>query len=494
MLRTLLNAFRENTVVQTAMPLSFYNTLGREKRLFTLPPHAKHVRMYNCGPTVYARQHIGNLSAAVFADTIRRVLEYDGYAVKQVINITDFGHLASDADEGDDKMAKGLKREGEAFTMQNMLALATKYRDLYLEDIERLNVETRKIQFPRASEHVPAQIAMIETLMQKGYAYETRDSVYFEASKFPEYGKLGGVNLEGQKEGARIEAKTEKRGPHDFALWKKNPKLGWDSPWGKGFPGWHIECSAMIHSLLGPQIDIHTGGIEHIPVHHNNEIAQSEAATGKKPFVRYWLHRAHIRIEGAKIAKSEGNVIDLSEVIERGFHPLALRYLFLGAHYRTPANFSWEAIAAAQKALARLLALRLSIEQPGAISPVWKDRFTERVNDDLDTPGALAIVWEMTKDAALSGADLLATILDFDRVLGLELAEPDEAARSLASQESPEEIAIETLPSDIRALVDEREAARKELHFDRADELRRRITGLGYYLHDVPGAVRVFRK
>ena len=496
MWRAFLEKFRSRAPTPVAAPpLYFFNTLDKEKQLFPLSPHTKSVRMYTCGPTVYDRQHIGNLSAAVFADTIRRALEYGGYAVKQVINITDFGHLTSDADEGDDKMAKGLKREKKAFTMENMLALATKYRDLYLEDIVALNVAVQKISFPRASEHVPAQIAMIETLMQKGYAYETSDGVYFETAQFPEYGKLGGINLEGQKEGARIETKAEKRGPHDFALWKKNPKLGWESPWGRGFPGWHIECSTMIHSLLGPQIDIHTGGIEHIPVHHNNEIAQSEAATGKKPFVRFWMHRAHIQIGGAKIAKSAGKAFYLSDVLEHGFHPLSLRYLYLGAHYRTPANFSWEALAGAQKALARLLALRLSLKGAmGTIAPEWQKKFAERINDDLDTPGALAVVWEMTKDATLSGADLLATLLDFDRVLGLGLAEPDEAARTLPAKESPEAIAIESLPPDIRVLVEEREAARAELHFDRADELRRGIADLGYRLQDIPGGVEVFRK
>lgn len=476
-------------------PLYFFNTLGKEKQLFTLSPHAKSVRMYNCGPTVYDRQHIGNLSAAVFADTLRRTLEYNDFKVKQVINITDFGHLTSDADAGDDKMAKGLKRERKAFTMKNMLALGTKYRDLYLEDIATLNIATEKIKFPRASEHVPAQIAMIETLVEKGYAYETSDGVYFETAQFKDYGKLGHIHLEGQQEGARVEANDEKHGPRDFALWKKNEKLGWDSPWGKGFPGWHIECSAMIHSLLGPQIDIHTGGIEHIPVHHNNEIAQSECSTGKHPFSRFWLHRAHIQIEGAKIAKSAGAVIYLSDIVEKGFHPLALRYLFLGAHYRTPANFSWEALAAAQTALVRLIALRLSIKDAaGSVSTAWKEKFVERVNDDLDTPGGLAIVWEMTKDASLSPADLLATLLDFDSVLGLDLAEPDEQARTLAASEMKEEVALDSLPENVQTLITQREAARTEKDFAKADALRAEIETAGFALEDSAGGAKVFKK
>src|SRR3989338_2065086 len=281
--------FRDKSV---SMPLYLYNTLGKSKQVFTLPQKTKGVlspktvRMYNCGPTVYDIQHIGNLSMFVFADVLRKVLEYNGLAVKQVINITDVGHLTSDADFGDDKMAKGLKREGKELTLENMRELGEKYTQIFLDDLRKLNIDTSRITFPRASDYIPAQIAMITTLQEKGYAYTTGDGVYFDTSRFPAYGALGGVNIEGQKEGARVAIKSEKRNAADFALWKLDSKLGWDSPWGKGFPGWHIECSAMIRAILGEQIDIHTGGIEHIGVHHNNEIAQSEAATGKKPFVK----------------------------------------------------------------------------------------------------------------------------------------------------------------------------------------------------------------
>jgi cysteinyl-tRNA synthetase len=248
--------------------LRFYNTLSRSTELFTLPAPARHVRMYNCGPTVYGPQHLGNLSAAVFADTLRRVLEFNGYQVKQAINITDFGHLVSDGDDGEDKMAKGLRAAGLEFTMENMRDLATRYMDQYLHDIDSLNVAVDKIKFPRASDYIPAQIAMIQTLIEKGYAYETSDGVYFEVAHFARYGALGNIDLEGQEAGARVATNSEKHGPRDFALWKKNADLGWESPWGKGFPGWHIECSAMIHSLLGKQIDIHTGGIEHVATPH----------------------------------------------------------------------------------------------------------------------------------------------------------------------------------------------------------------------------------
>src|SRR3989338_7170653 len=269
-----------------SLPLYLYNTLGKSKQIFTLPAQASAVRMYNCGPTVYDVQHIGNLSMFVFADTLRRALEYNNFSVKQVINITDVGHLTSDADEGEDKMTKGLKREGKKLTLENMRELGERYTQIFLDDLRKLNIDTSRITFPRASDYIPAQIAMITTLQEKGYAYTTEDGVYFDTSRFPAYGALGGVNIEGQKEGARVAIKSEKRNAADFALWKLDSKLGWDSPWGKGFPGWHIECSAMIRAILGEQIDIHTGGIEHIGVHHNNEIAQSEAATGKKPFVK----------------------------------------------------------------------------------------------------------------------------------------------------------------------------------------------------------------
>src|SRR3989338_8901866 len=349
--------------------LYLYNTLTKEKQEFTYIRPDKMVRMHNCGPTVYGRQHIGNLSMFVFTDILRRALEFNNFNVRQVINFTDFGHLTSDQDEGEDKMTKGLKREGLALTMANMRSLGEKYAQLFLEDIRTLNIEVDKVTFPRASDHIPGQIAMIKTLEEKGYAYRTKNGVLFDTSRFPMYGQLGSIDLTSLKEGARVKVNVEKHNPTDFILWKTDKKLGWDSPWGKGFPGWHIESYAMIRSTLGEQIDIHTGGIEHISIHHNNEIAQSESATGKKPFSRFWLHRAHIQLEGAKIAKSEGNVVYLADVLERGFHPLALRYLFLGAHYRTPSNFTWEALAAAQTAYGKLLTFVAGGDRTMRLSP-----------------------------------------------------------------------------------------------------------------------------
>ncbi len=494
--------FNRNAPSKALMP-RFYNTLAKEKQEFSLAPGMKYVRMYNCGPTVYGRQHIGNLSMFVFTDILRRTLEYSGLAVKQTINITDFGHLTSDADEGEDKMLKGLKREKLRPSMANMKVLAEKYTNIFLEDIRTLNVEVDSVSFPRASEYIDAQIAIIRTLEEKGYAYKGEDGIYYDISRFPAYGCLGNINLEGQKEGARVDVKSSKRNPQDFILWKFTPeakrgaaKMGWESPWGRGFPGWHIECSAMARATLGEQLDIHTGGIEHIAIHHNNEIAQSEASSGKKPFSRFWLHRNHIQIDGGKIAKSEGTVVYLSDITERGYHPLSLRYLFLGAHYRTPMNFTWEALTAAQTAYSKLIAIceELRSQTGGTIVHRWHARFMGKIQDDLDTPGALAVLWEMTKDESIEPADLLATILDFDRVLGLNLREPDELAKKLAQPYSTVEITQSELPIEIRELVERREKARAEKDWTRADAIRNEITDLGYTLEDSPDGAKVFKR
>lgn len=475
-------------------PLMLYNTLGKSEQVFAMPPLGKTVRMYNCGPTVYDRQHIGNLSAAVFADVLRRVLEMNGYHVKQVINITDFGHLVSDADEGEDKMTKGLVRAGLALTMENMRDFATKYMELYLADIRALNVATDKIQFPRASDYVPAQIAMVQTLVEKGYAYETSDGVYFDTAHFPRYGELGGIDLDGLKEGARVAAHAEKHNPTDFALWKKSGSdMGWDSPWQKGYPGWHIECSAMIHSILGRQIDIHTGGIEHIAIHHNNEIAQSEAATGLHPFSRFWMHRAHIRMNDAKMAKSDGNVAYLSDVTERGISPAALRYWFLTSHYRTQSNFTWEAIEAAQAALTRLA--RLAQEAPAGGTPPaeYLRRLRVALNSDLDTPGALALVWEAMKDRQVTAADARALALEADTVFGLGLLSisvPKVITLS-ATAHMQADIQATFIPAEVMALFKERNDARVAKDWARADTLRDQITAAGYRIEDTAEGARL---
>lgn len=473
--------------------ISLHNTLSGEKERFeTLLPGV--VKMYNCGPTVYGVQHIGNLSMFVFTDLLRRTLEYAGYNVKQVINITDFGHLTSDADEGEDKMTKGLKREGMKPTLENMRTLAEKYTEIFLGDLKTLNAKLDETKFPRASDYIPAQIAMISTLMEKGYAYASENGVYFDTARFPDYGKLGNIKLDSLKEGARVAANDEKRNPIDFVLWKSDKKLGWDSPWGKGFPGWHIECSAMIRALLGEQIDIHTGGIEHIPVHHNNEIAQSEAATGKKPFSRFWLHRAHLQLEGAKIAKSDGNTIYLADIIEKGFHPMAFRYLLLGAHYRQPANFTWDALQASESAYLKLRRLADTLPHGGTVPMDYKNRFQERVSDDIDTAGALAVLWEMVKDADLDEKNLCAGLIDFDRVLGLGLAEEDTDARKSWEKEFGVIISSSDAPMHVQELLGKREAARSEKKWAEADDFRAEIEAAGYVIEDTAEGPRVVKK
>lgn len=485
--------------LEPTLPILLHNTLGNEKQLFNLPPRVHTVRMYNCGPTVYGPQHIGNLSMFVFTDVLRQTFEYNGFPVKQVINFTDFGHLSGDnegdADHGEDRMSKGLKREGMKPTLENMKTLAKRYAEVFLQNLGELNVNTKNITFPYASEYIPAQIAMIRNLEEKSYAYKTKDGVYFDTTQFPDYGKLGDINLEGLKEGARIGISSEKRNPSDFLLWKSDKKLGWESPWGLGFPGWHIECSAMIRATLGEQIDVHTGGIEHIPVHHNNEIAQSEAATGKKPMSRFWLHRAHIQIDGGKIAKSKGKAIYLADVIEKGFHPIALRYLFLGAHYRTSMNFTWESLGAAQNAYTRLITTRLALtSEPETVSGVYQTRFHERINDDLDTPGAIAVIWEMLKDDTLAPGTKLATLLDFDRVIGLNLAIPDEAALALAKAETKDYLAESDYTEQISDILKRREDARREKNWTTADALRDELDILGLGVEDAEGGAKVFKK
>ena len=477
--------------VDTNPPIYLHSTLSGTLEEFKPLRHG-HVKMYNCGPTVYGRQHIGNLSMFVFTDIVRRMFEYNDYAVKQVINITDVGHLVSDGDDGEDKMTKGLKREKKALTLENMRTLAEKYTSLFLEDLATLNIATEGTQFPRASDHIPAQIAMITTLEEKSYAYRGKSGVYFDTAKFSAYGKLGNINLEGLKEGARVEASMEKHNPTDFLLWKFDGKLGWDSPWGKGFPGWHIECSAMIRAILGEQIDVHTGGIEHIPVHHNNEIAQSESTTGKKPFVRYWLHRAHLQIESAKISKSAGTTVYLSDVIKKNFHPLAFRYLLLGAHYRQPSNFTWEALAAAQTAYLKLRKLVDELPHGGSVFPdPYATRFHKRMNDDLDTPGALAVVWEMVNDKDIDPTNLRSGILAADRILGLNLASEDERATELYRKELGQTITTSEVPEQVRTLLEDRELARAEKRWADADDIRVQIEGEGYVIEDTADGPRV---
>lgn len=472
-------------------PLRLFNTLTRTKEVFS-PVRSDYVRLYDCGPTVYDFAHIGNLRAYVFADILRRTLRMNGYKVKQVMNITDVGHLTSDSDDGDDKMTVGLKREGLPLTLEGMKELADRYSAAFVEDLDALLIK-RPNDLPRASEHVVGMIALIETLMEKEYAYRTSDGVYFDTARFKEYGKLGGIVLDKQKEGARVVANPEKRHPIDFALWKRDDHLGWDSPWGKGFPGWHIECSAMSMEYLGKELDIHTGGVDHIGTHHNNEIAQSEAATGK-PFARFWMHSQFLNIEGTKISKSLQNTITLRQLIEHNYNPVAYRYLLLTSHYRTLVNFSWDALDAAQTALTRLhrmFAEDLMHESLAAASPQYVLELKNALNDDLDTARALSVLWKVTKDTNLTASEKRATLLYFDKILGLGLRERSDASGPGVTLSV---VSLPDLPSEVRALVTLRDQARSEKDFARSDTLRAEIESLGYTLEDSPEGAKLRKK
>ncbi|MDE2079426.1 MAG: cysteine--tRNA ligase [Patescibacteria group bacterium] len=460
----------------------FYNTLGHEKQKFE-PLRDRYVKMYTCGPTVYDYAHIGNLRAYIFADSVRRVLEYRGYDVKQVMNITDFGHLVGDGDEGEDKMTAGLKREGLAPTLANMHELGTRYMDAFVEDLKALNIELPFVM-PRASEHIPDQIAYVETLLNKGYAYKTSDGIYFDVEKFPAYGALGGVSA--SEEHSRVGVSAEKHDPRDFALWKFDEKVGWDAPWGKGFPGWHIECVAMSTRHLGKTFDIHTGGIDHIAIHHNNEIAEA-AAANSKPLARFWMHGAFITVEGKRIGKSEGNAIRLYQLEERGVSALAYRYLCLTAHYRQTMNFTWESAESAQTALKRAQRFYADLSsgphaaRPGKISEKYRAAFEAAIDDDLNTPAAIAVMWDLIKDDAVPPSDKRETLLDFDRVLGIgfrPLQYRSDAAERLAV------VSGSDVPGDVQTLLDEREAARTAGEWAKADELREKIYAEGFSVED----------
>src|SRR3989338_7877272 len=377
--------------------MQLYNTLTRKKEEF-VPIEEGRVRIYSCGPTVYDYAHIGNLRAFVFADILQKTLEYAGYKVKRVMNITDIGHLSSDADSGEDKMTKGLLREKKKLTLKNMRELAEFYTKKFKKDLEKLNVKIPKeIYF--ASDYVKEDTELVQKLEKKEYTYKTSDGIYFNTSKMPDYGILWGGKREWKKEGARIVENSEKKNPEDFALWKFNSQIGFESPWGKGFPGWHIECSAMGIKFLGEQFDIHTGGIDLIPTHHTNEIAQSESATGKKPFVKVWCHGEFLLIDGGRMGKSFGNAYTLDNVAKKGFDPLDLRFYYFSAYYRQKLNFTWEALTSSAVNLKhiRSSSIRLLEMHDGATPEEIigrpkeiLDTFKESIFDDLNMPRAIA--------------------------------------------------------------------------------------------------------
>ncbi len=457
------------------MPRIFLtNTLSGNKEVF-MPHKPGSVTLYSCGPTVYGRAHIGNLRSYIFSDTLARTLKAAGYRVRRVINITDVGHLVSDAEEGEDKMT--LTAKNEKTSPEN---IANRYTALFIKNLAEIGIDTDDITFPRATSYIKEQIAFAKTLEEKGFAYRTKEGLYFDTARFPNYGKLGNLSGAQLKAGARVSINKEKRNVMDFALWrsaKPNDLQQWDSPWGKGNPGWHIECSAMSRALLGQKIDIHTGGEDHIQIHHNNEIAQSESVSGQ-PFVRYWMHNAFLTI-GEKISKSLGNVVYLSEISEKGFHPLSLRYFFLQAHYRSPLSFSWDALEASASALNRLwrISSEIANESERKSEPSEaRDRFLAAVRDDLATPIALSILWDSLRSEDYSPEEKWGLIEVADAHLGLSLSSPSVTPF----------VAKTAIPKEIAQLLAFREAARDEKNFTEADRLRHEIENSGYLVEDGP--------
>lgn len=475
-----------------AQKITLKNTLSKKLETF-VPIKAGEVSMYHCGPTVYNYLHIGNLRAYVLADLLRRMFEANGYKVKQVINITDVGHLVSDADDGEDKVEKMAEKSGKSAR-----EIADFYTDIFMNDIAKLNIKTDGTIFPKASEHIKEQIEMIQTLEHDGHTYITSDGVYFDTSTFKDYGKLGNIDIEGLKEGARVEVNTEKRHATDFALWKFSPKdtahkryQEWDSPWGVGFPGWHIECSAMSSKYLGETFDVHTGGIDHIPVHHNNEIAQSESAHHGAPLAHYWLHGAFVNVADGKMSKSKENFLRLETLEQEGIHPMAYRYWLLSAHYSTQVDFSLEAVHAAQNGFKKLLNTLITfiVDDKLDIYSVSKNdvdndfyrQCIEIVSDDLATPKLIAEIFKYVADKNIDPKTKLATIIELDRkILGLNI--------------ELEILARISLPEGLQDLITQRRIARENKDWKLSDELRDKIIELGYEVKDTESGQEVYKK
>jgi cysteinyl-tRNA synthetase len=461
------------------MELRLFNTLTRSKEVFQ-PIQPPKVGLYTCGPTVYNYAHIGNLRTYLFEDILKRVLIDNGFKVKHVMNITDVGHLTGDRDMGEDKLEKGARQEGKS-----AWEIAEFYTDAFKTDLKRLNILGPTL-WCKATDAIGDQIDLIRTLEAKAYTYRTADGIYFDTSKFADYTKLSHQNLEALQEGARVEKNPDKRNATDFALWKFSPadiqrQMEWDSPWGIGFPGWHVECSAMSMKFLGEMLDIHCGGTDHIDVHHTNEIAQSEAATGK-PFFNFWMHGAFLIIAGGKkMAKSEGNFLTLeSSFLQKGIDPLVFRFATFLTHYRKPMEYSDEAVQAAHNGLQHLRnQVRTLIDQgPAAVMDAeYARKFKSALNNDLNMPQALAVVQELLKSELDAGVKL-ATVYHFDQVLGLDL---DKISRS------------QELPPEIQALVEARHLARKEKNWALSDQLRDQIQSMGYTVQDGPQGMKVFK-
>ncbi len=454
--------------------MNLYNTLTRRKEDFK-PVGDDYVRLYTCGLTVYNYAHIGNLRTYFFEDILRRTLEYFNYRVRHVMNVTDVGHLESDADSGEDKLVLGARREGKT-----PAEIARFYEKIFFEDLAAMNILKPHV-ICRASEHIDDMIEFVKALIEKQFAYEVEGNVYFSVERFPEYGRLSGMPVEDRLAGARIEIDPNKRHPGDFALWLSKSKfpnqiMQWDSPWGRGFPGWHIECTVMAIKYLGARIDIHCGGVDHIAVHHTNEIAQAEAYLGHK-WCSYWLHGEWLVVAREKMSKSKGGFLDLRAIAENGYGPMHLRYLYLTAHYRQPLEFSYESLDAAKNAYenlnARIIELK-EMKEPADSDQELKAgiqaKFRDAIADDLNMPATLALAWKTLKDNTLSPRDRINLIEDFDRILGLNIAG----------------FARRDLPDDCRLLILEREKARDRKEFHEADRIRDLLAEKGIGMKDTP--------
>ena len=448
--------------------VKIYNTLSRKKEEFV--PLDKTVTMYSCGPTVYNYAHIGNMRAYIFMDSVRRALKYNGYKIKGVMNITDVGHLLSDGDEGEDKMAKASREQ-----QKSVYEIAEMYTKAFMDDLDKLNIGKPEI-IAKATDHIDDMLSYVVKLVELGYGYETSDGIYFDIAKFPTYGKLSGLNLDNQIAGARVDVNDQKRHPADFALWKKAPKehiMQWPSPWGMGYPGWHIECSAMSKKYLGSRFDIHTGGVDHIPVHHENEIAQSEALEGHQT-VNYWMHGEFMQVDGGKMSKSLGNTYTVADLEAKGYSPMVFRYFCLNTHYRKTLNFTFAALDAAKTAYTRLLSAINEhrggkAQTPDDVLAKYEKEFTEAISDDINIPLALGVLWNMLKEPA--SKQIYELVQKFDTVFGLRL------------DTVPQEEKIE-VPAEVAALADKRLEARKNKDWALSDALRDQIAALGYTVVD----------